>query len=313
MTLDGPRVVSAFARDRAGNVARVSVPVTVDNMPPEVRIIAPAPGPVAGGAIEVLVEAADATSGVAQVELAVNGTPRSVAETPPFRFKLDTNELGPKPAVLQATAVDRAGNRGESSPVSIIPSGTMVEIQGGALVAWPSRGVAPLTVAFSLRSPSGGIVIDFDGDGTVDFTGPSLDGQTFTYTRPGLYVPSATVADARGRQSTVTASVNVEDPQTVTTRFQGLWTGLKTRLGAGDLPGALAHLAPNLQPRFQAVLQQLQPDLSAIAAGLGDLEVLEQVGDLAETAIVQQENGVPFLYFIYFHRDSLGRWLIEEM
>ncbi len=58
---------------------------------------------------------------------------------------------------------------------------------------------------------------------------------------------------------------------------------------------------------------QLGPDLPAIAAALVNLEVLEQVGDLAEAAIVQQENGVPFLHFIYFRRDSLGRWLIEEM
>jgi len=310
---DGLRVVSALARDRAGNVARASVPVTVDNTPPEVRIIAPAPGAVAGGAIEVLVEAGDATSGVAQVELAVNGTSRSVAETPPYRFKLDTKELGPGPHVLQAAAVDRAGNRGESPPVSIVPSSTPVEIQEGDLVAAPSSGVAPLTVAFSLRSAPGAIAMDFDGDGAVDFTGPRLDGQTFIYTQPGLYFPRATVTDAQGKQSTVTAVVNVEDPQTVTTRFQGLWTSLKARLGAGDVPGTLAHLAPNLQPRFQAVFQQLQTDLPVVAAGLGDLEVLEQVGDLAETAIVQQENGAPFLYFIYFRRDSLGRWLIEEM
>ena len=111
----------------------------------------------------------------------------------------------------------------------------------------------------------------------------------------------------------MTAIVNVEDPQTVTTRFQGLWTSLKARLGAGDFPGALAHLAQNLQPRFRAVFQQLQTDLPTIAAGLGEIEVLEQVGDLAEAAIVQQENSMPFLYFIYFRRDTLGRWLIEEM
>lgn len=309
---DGLRVVSAVARDRAGNVARASVSVTVDNTPPEVRIIAPAPGAVAGGAIEVIVEAVDATSGVGQVQLAVNGIFRSVGETPPYRFKLDTKELGLGPHVLQAAAVDRAGNRGESPPVPIIPSSTPVEIQVGDLVAVPSSGVAPLTVAFSLRSTPGAIAMDFDGDGSVDFIGPSLDGQAFTYT-PGLYFPRATVAGAQGKQSTATAIVNVEDPQTVTTRFQGLWTSLKARLGAGDFAGALAHLAPNLQSRFQAVFQQLQTDLPAIAAGLGDLEVVEQVGDLAETAIVQQENGAPFLYFIYFRRDSLGRWLIEEM
>ena len=311
---DGLRIVSAIARDRAGNVVRARVPVTVDNTPPEVRIIAPAPGPVAGGVIEVVVEAADTTSGVAQVELTVNGTSRSVAETPPYQFKLDTKELGLGPQVLQAAAVDRAGNRGESPPVSIVPSSTTVEIQEGDLVTAPSSGVAPLTVLFSLPRASGGIIaLDADGDGFVDFIGPRLDGQAFTFTRPGLYFPSARVTDAQGKQSTVTAVVNVEDPQTVTTRFQGLWTSLKTRLGAGDVTGALAHLVPNLQPRFQAVFQQLQTDLPAIAAGLGDLEVLEQVGDLAETAMVQQENGAPFLYFIYFRRDSLGRWLIEEM
>ena len=311
---DGLRVVSALARDRAGNLRSASVPVTVDNTRPEVRIVAPAPGAVVVGPIEVLVEAADATSGVAQVELAVNGTSRSVAETPPYRFMLDPRELGSGPQVLEAAAVDRAGNRGESPPVSIVLSGTPVEIQVGDLVAAPSSGVAPLTVVFSLLRATGGtIALDADGNGIVDFIGPSRDGQTFTYARPGLYFPTATITDAGGTQSTVTTVVNVEDPQTVTTRFQGLWTNLKARLGAGDVPGALAHLAPNLQPRFQTVFQQLRTDLPAVAASLGDLEVLEQVGDLAETAIVQQENGAPFLYFIYFRRDSLGRWLIEEM
>jgi sugar lactone lactonase YvrE len=311
---DGFRVVAALARDRAGNLRSASVSVTVDNTRPEVRIVAPAPGAVVGGPIEVLVEAADVTSGVAQVELAVNGTSRSVAETPPYRFKLDPQELGPGPQVLEAAAVDRAGNRGESPPVSIVLSGTPGEIQVGDLVAAPSSGVAPLTVIFSLLRATGGtIALDADGDGIVDFIGPSRDGQTFTYARPGLYFPTATVTDAGGTQSTVTTVLNVEDPQTVTSRFQGLWTSLKARLGAGDVLGALAHLAPNLQPRFQAVFQQLRTDLPAIAASLGDLEVLEQVGDLAETAIVQQENGAPFLYFIYFRRDGLGRWLIEEM
>ena len=107
--------------------------------------------------------------------------------------------------------------------------------------------------------------------------------------------------------------MNVESPQVVTTRFQGLWTSLKSRLQAGDLQGALAHLAPSLRSRFETVFQQLGTALPAIATSLGNLEVVEQVGELAETVIVQQEDGVPMLYFIYFRRDSLGRWLIEEM
>ena len=41
--------------------------------------------------------------------------------------------------------------------------------------------------------------------------------------------------------------------------------------------------------------------------------MVEQVDTLAETALVRQEGGTSYLYFVYFRRDSLGRWLIEEM
>ena len=35
--------------------------------------------------------------------------------------------------------------------------------------------------------------------------------------------------------------------------------------------------------------------------------------DLAEAVILRRDGATSFLYFIYFRRDSLGRWLIEEM
>jgi hypothetical protein len=114
---------------------------------------------------------------------------------------------------------------------------------------------------------------------------------------------------------TYTAStvVDVQDPQAVALRFHNLWRSFKERLQAGDSQGALSHLAPVVQPRFAAVFQELGTNLPAIAAGFGEIEVLEMIDEIAETAIVQQENGVPKLYFIYFRRDSQGRWLIEEM
>lgn len=33
-------------------------------------------------------------------------------------------------------------------------------------------------------------MLDVDGDGLADFAGPSLQGQIFTYTQPGLYFPT---------------------------------------------------------------------------------------------------------------------------
>jgi hypothetical protein len=41
--------------------------------------------------------------------------------------------------------------------------------------------------------------------------------------------------------------------------------------------------------------------------------VVEQLDDLAEAVIVRPEGGASFVHFIYSRRNSLGRWLIEEM
>jgi len=82
---------------------------------------------------------------------------------------------------------------------------------------------------------------------------------------------------------------------------------------AGDTSGALSYLSPAIQPQFGQVFQALGAKLPNIAASLENLVVVEQVDDLAETAVARQEEGSSFLYFIYFRRDGLGRWRIEEM
>jgi hypothetical protein len=51
----------------------------------------------------------------------------------------------------------------------------------------------------------------------------------------------------------------------------------------------------------------------AVASSFGDLHVTDQLGELAEAVLVQDEPSGQQLYFIQFRRDSLGRWLIEEM
>ena len=96
-------------------------------------------------------------------------------------------------------------------------------------------------------------------------------------------------------------------------RFDALWGGFKARLQAGDIAGAMQFLAPTLQPRMELVFQDLGPDLPAAASSLGDLHVTDQLGDLAEAVVVQDEPSGRQLYFIQFRRDTLGRWLIEEM
>jgi hypothetical protein len=119
--------------------------------------------------------------------------------------------------------------------------------------------------------------------------------------------------DDQGVQYTATTVVSVEPSQMVAGRFQGLWDTFKGHLLAGNTSAALAQVGPSLRPRFETVLQQLGADVGDVAAGFGTLRVLDQVGDLAEAVLIQADNGVTALHFIYFRRDSRGRWLIEGM
>ncbi len=394
---DGARVLTALARDRAGNVARATAQVTVDNTPPAVRIVAPAPGAVATGTVEAVVEAVDVTSGVARVELAVNGVSRFTVQTPPYRFQFEPGGTGPGPYLLVATATDRAGNRGQSAPVSItfstvtvriseplegaqVPAGLLLvrgrvesggaevgvavngvpaAVQGttfaalvpvapettsltavattssGAtsspsvpirvsssavraidLLATPSSGVAPLTVAFSLRgAPGGRVTLDFDGDGTMDFTGPSLEGQTFTYTQPGLYFPTAVITDAGGTPSRVTTAVNVLARDQMDALLKAKWNVMKAALTRNDIEGALLHFTPEQQPRFRVLFTGLSGQMAEITRDMGDIQLIYLVENQAKYRLrrTQPHGGglVTLTYYVYFIQDDAGFWSIE--
>jgi hypothetical protein len=126
-------------------------------------------------------------------------------------------------------------------------------------------------------------------------------------------LPILRATDDQGQVHLARTIVQVDDPSSATARFQSLWSSFTNRLLAGDQVGALAHLTPGLRPQFTTLFQRLGVDLPAIASSFPAIDLLDQVADLAETALIQVEQGTPYLYFIYFRRDNRGRWLIQEM
>ena len=386
---DGPRTLSAIARDRAGNVASGSAQVTVDNTPPEVRIVRPVSGVISSGTLEIIVDARDATSGIARVELAVNGVVRFVSETPPYRFQFDPQGVGAGPYVLGATAADRAGNRGESARVSVALSGVTVGIgepadgaqvaaglvlvrgrveAGGSevgvsvngvpaavqgstfgalvpvgphattltavastntgattshdvavivseasaptLVASPQSGVAPLTISFSPLGASAPatVTLDFDGDGTIDFTGPSLEGPTFTYTQPGLYFPIATIADGQGQRFTASGLIQVYDPTALDFLLQTKWTAMKDALRRGDINAAVESIVLMARDDYRDLFAGLTVPLSQIDIVLTSISAVSFDEERAEYQMMRVDNGVRLSYFVLFVKDLDGIW-----
>jgi len=297
--------VANITAGRDGIVGTLAL--TVTGARPSITITSPANG--ATITADRVIVRGTASGAPGDIGVTVNGFP-ALVNGGQWAIELP---LAPGANVISAAATDSTGAQFTTSLDVTVPQATRPSM---LLRGVPDSGVAPLPVTFTAINQTGRPLVQFEfdplGKGTFAPLPPTFDTFATTYTGAGLMLPTLRATDDQGRVYTATTVVNIEAPDTVTARFQALWTSFKARLQAGDIPGALAHLTPKLQARFQTVFQ-LGADLPAIGAGLGNLEVLNQVGNLAETVIVQAENGTPSLYFIYFRRTPLGQWLIEEM
>ncbi len=178
----------------------------------------------------------------------------------------------------------------------------------------PSSGVAPLTVTFSLVGGPVPTAIDLDlvGDGIVDFSGPSLEGQTFTYPEPGLFFPTVMLTDTDGNQHTASAVVQVYDQAALDALLQTKWTGMKDALQQQDTPAALQFIASRNRDVYKELFAELAPELPTVGANLGDIRIIGIRVDLAEYELLVVEYGQTISYYVEFIRDTDGLWRVNS-
>ncbi len=212
---------------------------------------------------------------------------------------------------LVARATSPSGDTAEARrPIVVVPTAAEPAVR---LAAHPRGGAAPLTVRFAVATNQaiGEIEIDLTGDGTVDFSGPSLDGVAFQYDQPGLYEPMVTVTDASGVRHTASALIQVSDRSVVEAAVQTRWLGLKDALRRGDLPAALAGIATKARDSYAALLGALTFPLSQIDQVLTDITLVDLDEDQATGAMLRVDDGVPISHFVLFVRDADGIWRIK--
>jgi len=302
----GPHRLEVRARDLAGN--EDPTPAVLDLVVSRlaVAVTEPAAGAVVAPGLMLVRGTVQPDSPV--VAVSVNGFPALVAGGA-WAVEIPTD-----PGDLVLSAVATMGAERAAATVTVTVSG---ETPALSLRASPESGLAPLRVAWEIANLTGralvGLELDPTGGGRFGPAVTRVEDLATVYASPGLFFPVLRATDDLGRVHLARTVVHVEAGRASTARFQALWSDFRSKLAAGDTAGALAHVASALLPRLQAIFQRLGPDLAAVAAGLGDLKVVDQQGSLAETVVVGEEQGGPALYFVYFRRDSLGRWLIEEM
>jgi hypothetical protein len=117
--LDGLYTLQLMVVRQDGTIETASVPVAVDNLPPEIHLVLPAPDSVFAASEAVLIQAevGDA-SGVVRVDFFVDGERVGAATAEPWSLRWPPGVAGEH--TLSARATDRAGNSSESEAVDFV-------------------------------------------------------------------------------------------------------------------------------------------------------------------------------------------------
>lgn len=305
---EGPHTFEAKARDLAGNedATPASRAFTV-RLGPSLRILAPAAGATVPAG-PLLVRGAVQARG-AEVGVSVNGAVAAVEGG-------DFAALVPVDAATTTLTALLTASTGATA-THTVPITVATADQAFALQATPGAGPAPLAVAFALLGPAppASVQLDLDGDGVVDFAGPSLDDRTFAYARPGLYVPTVTVTDADGRRSTASAIVQVLDRAALDLLLRAKWTALGDALRRGDVDTAASLFAGSAREAYREQLMALAGAgaLPAVAADLGPIRLVTVRDRAVEYELRAARDGVEYSFLVRFVVDADGVWRLSAL
>ncbi len=302
---DGAHTFEVVARDGAGNADPTPASRIFTISQSRIALLEPEAGsPVPAGLR--LVRGTVATGGQ-EVSVTVNGVVAAV-QGGSFAALVPLTPTVSRFQVVTTTAAGQTTSLEVPVVVTDAPDSPIL------LVASPQSGVAPLTVAFTvLGTPAPAIIeADFDGDGTLDFTGPRLEGQAFTYTQPGLYAPLLGVTDALGQRSIVRGVVQVFDRADLDTLLRTKWAALRDALRRGDIAQALTQISERSRLRYMQAFTALALDLPAIDTILTDVTFVRARSLEAIFEMGRTDSGVLKSFEVRFHVDTDGFWRVRS-
>jgi hypothetical protein len=157
------------------------------------------------------------------------------------------------------------------------------------------------------------VQLDADGNGSVDFAGPSLEAASFTYTQPGAYVPTVRVTDDQGRVFTARAVVQVYDRVALDGFLQARWNALRDALQRSDVNAAVEAFALTSRDAYGSQLTALTSvgALPTIAAALGPITLVEVLEGAVAYDLRAVRHGIEYSFHVLFVIDTDGVWRLS--
>lgn len=218
-----------------------------------------------------------------------------------------------------------AGQTGAAELIAVAttPDGSTVEARTHVRVtsapdsslrlhATPGSGAAPLDVRFDLLALIAveHVTLDLD-DGSGVRPSVDLEGQTFRYEHPGIYVPTVTVSGPAGTYQT-RVLVQVFDQAVLDALLIPKWGAMKDALRRGDLGGALRYISQSERAKYELLLNSLTRPLAEIDRILTSLSYVSSSGNRAEYQMIRvDDSGDALSYMVVFMIDEDGIWRLE--
>ena len=178
------------------------------------------------------------TTDAEEVWIKVNGV---LAEVYNGQFVANNVPLAEGDNRIIANATDSNGGVGRAE-VSVKANTTLPYITLNANI---TSGISPLTSYFTVTTEIPNAVtsyqIDFEGDGTIDYTGPTFEDISHTYTTEGIYYPTVTVTDDQGNMYTDSIGMTVLNKAKIDALLKSKWSKVKSLLATKDIEGALGN------------------------------------------------------------------------
>ena len=153
--------------------------------------------------------------------------------------------------------------------------------------------------------------IDYEGDGTVDYTGATFENISFTYTTEGIYYPTITVTDTQSNTYSDTIAIVVLNQAELDALLRSKWEGMKAALSVQDVDGALVEISENSQEMFRYNFELMQSILPTIVQDMEDITMKQSENGFAEYEMITIQDSSERSYYIEFVIDSDGIWKIN--
>lgn len=94
--------------------------------------------------------------------------------------------------------------------------------------------------------------------------------------------------------------------------LKGKWEGMKTKLIAGDVKGAVGYFADKSKDSFRQQFTILSSILSQIVSEMGEISLIKVKDNYAEYDLRTVRDNTTYSFQLLFVRDTDGIWRIRS-